>query len=92
MAAVVESTKVTEQSTGKVTEQPTGNAPIVVDIGKKRRKQIKQLREGRGKLMDEVNDLLDELRTAGSISAGAQPVVVVVQQKRKAPSLMWPLA
>ena len=68
------------------------DAPIIVDIGKKRKKQIKQLRDGRGKLMDEVNGLLDELRAAGSISASAQPVVVVVQQKRKARSLMWPLA
>jgi Family of unknown function (DUF6200) len=65
---------------------------VVVDIGKKPRKQIKQLREGRGKLLDEVNGLLAELRTAGSLSASAQPVVVVVRQKRKTRSVLWPLA
>ena len=76
----------------KVADTVPAGAPIIVDIGKKRRKQIKQLRQGRGKLIDEINDLLEELRTAGSISASAQPVVVVVQEKRKARSLMWPLA
>lgn len=74
----------------KTTGAP-GNAPIVVDLGKKRGKQIKQLREGRGKLMNEVNGLLDELRADGSISASAQPVIIVVRRKKKA-SLLWPLA
>jgi hypothetical protein len=67
-------------------------APVVVDIGKKNRKQIKQLREGRGKLLDEVYGVIAELRIAGSISAGAQPVVVVVRPRRKNRSLLWPLA
>ena len=75
----------------KVSEHHSSHAPIVVDLGKKGRKQIKQLREGRGKLMDDVNGLIEELRTAGSISPGAQPVVIVVRQKPRAPSLMWPL-
>ena len=79
-------------STSSSSKSSDGQAPIIVDIGKKRRKQIKRLREGRGKLMDEVTGLLEELRTAGSISSSAQPVVVVVRQKRKGRSLMWPLA
>ena len=64
-------------------------APIVVDIGKKRRKQIKRLSEGRGPLMNEVNELLAELKASGSIAANAQPVVIVVKQKRKAG--VWPV-
>jgi hypothetical protein len=75
----------------KVADTVSEGAPIIVDIGKKRKKQIKQLREGRGKLMDEINGLLEELREAGSISGSAQPVVVVVQEKRKARLLPWPL-
>jgi hypothetical protein len=70
----------------------TGQTPVVVDMGKKSRKQIKRLREGRGKLMTEVAGVLEELRIAGTISASAQPVVVVVRQRRKLTSLMWPLA
>ena len=75
----------------KAPDHSTPNAPIVVDIGTKRRKQIKQLREGRGKLMEEIAGVIEELRTAGSIAAGAQPVVVVVKQKNRNRSLMWPL-
>jgi len=73
------------------TADASATAPIVVDLGKKPKKQIKRLREGRGKLMDDVSVLLDELKAAGSIVANAQPVVIVVRQKQKA-SLMWPLA
>lgn len=76
----------------QVAETVSDGAPIIVDIGKKRKKQIKQLREGRGKLMDEVEGLLEELRASGSISASAQPVVIVVREKPKARSLPWPLA
>lgn len=57
--------------------------PIVVDLGRKRRKQIKQLRRGAGKLMDEVNGCMEELRTAGTVSASAQPVVIVVREKTR---------
>jgi hypothetical protein len=66
-------------------------APVVVDMGKKPRKQIRQLRKGHGKLMMRVNDVLAELRTAGSISALAQPVVIVVRQRPKSRAVLWPL-
>ncbi len=73
------------------TSRPTdGNGPLVVDLGKKRRKQIRRLRKGQGKLMDEINHLVDELRTSGSIPASTQPLVVVVRQKRRTKSLgIW---
>lgn len=75
----------------KVADTVSDAAPLIVDMGKKRKKQIKQLREGRGKLMDKVNDLLEQLRAGGSISASALPVVIVVQEKRKTRSPLWPL-
>src|SRR5205085_328999 len=49
------------------------NAPIVVDFGKHRRKRVKQLRKGRGPLMAEVARCVQELQTAGTIGATAQP-------------------
>ena len=57
--------------------------PLIVDLGKKRRKQIKQLRKGRGKLFDKVNTTLQELKTSSAISSNAEPVVVIVQEKSK---------
>lgn len=67
----------------------TGNLPIVVDLGKQPRKQIKKLTEGRGKLLDEVDKVIQELKVAGKISGSAQPVVIVVKQKAKASVFPW---
>jgi hypothetical protein len=61
---------------------------IVVDIGKKSKKQIRNLRKGKGKLMDQVNDVLNELKTSGAITGVAQPVVIVVQEKVTMDSFM----
>lgn len=57
--------------------------PIVLDLGKQRRKRVKELRRGEGKLMAEIIDALEELKLAGTLAASAQPVVIVVQQKRR---------
>jgi hypothetical protein len=67
--------------------------PIIVDLGKKRRKQVKKLRRGTGKLMDEVNGTLQELKNAGTITSNSQPVVVVVRERRRGSKnpLLWPL-
>lgn len=61
----------------------TVSPPIVLDLGKQRRKRVKELRRGEGKLMDEINASIEELRTAGALAADAQAVVVVVREKRR---------
>ena len=61
----------------------TSTPPVVLDLGKQRRKRIKELRRGEGRLMDEINASIEELRTAGALGPNAQPVVVVVRQKRR---------
>jgi hypothetical protein len=61
----------------------TKHPPVVLDLGKRRRKQIRQLRRGRGKLLDDVNGAVEELRTAGTVSGDAQPVIVVVRQRSR---------
>jgi hypothetical protein len=59
------------------------HGPIVVDLGKASRKQIKRVRAGTGKLMDEVKTVLDDLKANGTLSATAQPVLIVVRRKRR---------
>ena len=86
MPAAVESPKI---APAEPATETASSPPIVVDLGKRRRKQIKQLREGRGKLMDDVGGVIDELRKAGAISDSAQPVVIVIREKPKNP-LTWP--
>jgi Family of unknown function (DUF6200) len=54
---------------------------LVVDLGSKKKKQIKDLRKGKGKLMEKVNQCLNELKASGSISGSVQPVVIVVTEK-----------
>jgi len=66
-------------STPPLTAKPRDT--IVVDLGKKTKKAVKSLRKGRGRLMDEVNDVLNELRTAGAITGAVQPVVIVVSER-----------
>ena len=62
--------------------------PILIDLGKQSRKRTRRLRKGRGRLMRDVQECIDELRQEGKISGEAQPVIVVVRQKRRKPSLL----
>lgn len=79
-------------ATATDTQKSTGHAPVVLDLGKHRRKQIKKLRKGSGKLMDDINGAIEELRTAGTLSASTQPVVVIIRQKRRSKaSKLFPL-
>jgi len=41
--------------------------------------------------LEEIASALKELRTTGQIGMDAQPVVVLVRERRKRPAL-WPLA
>lgn len=66
-------------------------APVVLDLGKRRRKLVRQLRRGEGKLLDDINGAVEELRTAGTLSAAAQPVIVVVREKRRKAKNLFPL-
>ena len=62
---------------------PSGRTPVIVDLGKHRRKQIKRLRRGEGKLLGEVAEAVEELRASGTIAADAQAVVFVVRERRR---------
>jgi hypothetical protein len=57
------------------------NSPLVVNLGRKKPKAIKQLRRGEGPLMDDVLQLIERLRADGKLASGAAPVVMVVKQR-----------
>jgi len=67
-----------------------GPDPLIIDLGKQRRKDVKRLREGSGPLVEEVASCLRELRESGQITRDAQPVVIVVPERKKKKTL-WPL-
>ena len=57
--------------------------PIIVNLGKKKRKAIRRLRRGRGRLMDDVLECVEDLRDEQRIEGDVQPVVFIVRQKRR---------
>ncbi len=60
---------------------------VVVDLGKQKRKRIRQLRKGEGALVGKVEDLVEDLKSKGAVAEAAQIVVVVVKEKRRVPNL-----
>lgn len=85
----------TGETAGKTTAgkstTATDHGPIVVDLGKKSRRQIRKVREGSGKLMDKVTLMLEDLRANGTIAADAQPVLIVVRQRERKNRFGWPM-
>lgn len=71
------------EATGASAEVAGSDVPksIVVDLGKRKRKDVKRLRKGSGKLMARIDDLLGEMRSGGTLEAGARTVIVVVEKK-----------
>jgi len=60
--------------------------PIVIDLGTRKRKKIKQLKRGQGPLMADVNATMAELVRQMGTAAGSKdfvPVVVVFERKPK---------
>jgi hypothetical protein len=78
MAISSEAGPISAPETRAVAAVPDGN-PLIVDLGRKRRKLVKQLRQGRGKLLDDVSRCIQELKESGTISGSVQPVIVVVR-------------
>ncbi len=56
---------------------------IVLDLGKRSKKQIKRLRRGGGRLTAKIDDTIEQLRADGELAGGGDVVVVVVKQKPK---------
>ena len=59
------------------------DAPVILDLGQRSKKLVKHLRRGEGKLMDRISIVMEELKKKGTISPTAQPVVLVVREKRE---------
>ena len=59
---------------------------VVVELAKRRTpEQIRRLRKGRGKLVDDIDEVVSELIEAGTIKANAQPVVIVIREAMAPP-------
>ena len=58
---------------------------FVVDLGKKKRDQVKKLRKGKGKLVGRIESLVADMKESGEVNANADTLIIVVERKgRKA--------
>ena len=66
--------------------EPEVLTPIIVSLGKKKKKQIKQLKRGKGGVMDEVMDVVAQVQDKLGSDAGDKilvPIVVVYREKSR---------
>jgi uncharacterized protein DUF6200 len=75
---VAHATTATEQT--ELDKQAKSQLVVVELTGRRTPKQIKRLRKGRGKLLLDIDEVVRELTDAGTIKAGAPPVVIVVRE------------
>lgn len=70
----------------QTTPAPTGGQapPVVLDLGKTKKKLIRELKRGEGKLMDDVAEAVEAVRSNLSSEMNGKvlvPVVIVYQRK-----------
>jgi hypothetical protein len=57
-------------------------APIIVDIGKGSRKDVRKLKKGQsGKLMRRLGETVEHLRESEAVAEDAQIIVLIVRQR-----------
>ena len=67
-------------------------APIIVSLGKKKRKAIKRLKRGKGGVLDEVMDVVEQVQENLGAEAEGKiilPVVVIYQKKQRSFRRWW---
>jgi len=78
---------VSVETAGKQTEEEPesllADGAVVVSLGKQSSKRIRKLEKGRGKLLRELMGSLEELKSQGTISATAHPIIVVVKEPKR---------
>ena len=60
---------------------------VIMDLGRHKPKQVRQLRRGKGKLLRRVQNAVSELRASGI----NQPIVLVVERRPQETFSMFPL-
>jgi hypothetical protein len=80
----------TEEREQRTPEKQSKSQLVVVELASRRSpEQVRRLRRGRGKLVTDIEDAVEELVKSGTIKADAPPVVIVVREA--ALPLLWAL-
>ena len=68
-------------------------APIILDLGKKKKRALRDLQIGRGRLVEDVEQALEQVHTGlGEEAVGKQivPIVLIYKTKKKRrPGRLW---
>lgn len=79
---------VAEATTAKAVEPVKASDLCVVEVGQYSRKQIKRLRKGEGKLLSNVEQIIQDLKADGVLNGNSNTVVLVVRQEVSLRSLI----
>ena len=79
---------VAEASTAKAVEPVKASDLCVVEVGQYSRKQIKRLRKGEGKLLSNVEQIIQDMKDDGVLNSDSNTVVLVVRQEVSMRTLM----
>jgi Family of unknown function (DUF6200) len=72
----------------KTEGKTSGKSVVVVELSRVRtHEQVRRLRQGRGRLATDIDEVINELVQSGTIKADAPPVVIVVRESTA--SLLW---
>ena len=85
-AAAEDAPPTAEPATFTLRSSDDATSPIVVDLGRCRRKQIKLLKRGEGPLVKEVDEVIEQVRAALAQDLEGKtlvPLVLIYRQKRK---------
>lgn len=63
--------------------QKTESQPIVIHMGKKKKKQIKKYHKGKGSMFEEVKATIEQLKKQYQDTNSIQPVVVISKKKQR---------
>jgi gas vesicle protein len=64
-------------------EKSTEAATVVADLGSRSKKSIRKLRQGGGRLQQDVQNLMNQLKADSVVTEASQAVIVVVKEKRR---------
>ncbi|MDJ0515253.1 MAG: hypothetical protein QNJ74_03010 [Trichodesmium sp. MO_231.B1] len=78
-------TKITSQVEARLRKEENKKQEantILVDYGKAKDDDIKDLYRGEGKLLESISDVVAELKQSGEVEKNAQPLVLIVEKKK----------
>ena len=68
------------------TKEDSTLSPVLIDLGKTKRKRVRDLKRGKGPLLDKVEDAIDQsVEELGADAKGKTilPIVVVIEKRPK---------